>query len=136
MSRSWYLDTLLSPWEELRGWGRLEANISIPNYLVGGKNVCIDIEIGHMFRSASPFRRHIHNLIFNQLYLAHVVIPDEKERDILLAQLALPDDLDTQRAWEMLRGSIHSWYRQYLVENGALTWEDYKAEWMNPDIEY
>ena len=136
MSREWYLETLLAPWAELRGWGRLEANISIPNYLLGGQNVCLDIEIGHMFRQAPPFPTNIHNLLFNELYLVHVVIPDEKERDDLIAQLALPDDQVTQQAWAMLNQSIYSWYRHYLVEKGIRTWEEYKAEWMDPEREY
>ncbi|MCB0166336.1 MAG: glycosyltransferase family 2 protein [Anaerolineae bacterium] len=136
MSRNWYLETLQAPWAELRGWGILEANISIPNYLLGGKNVCFDIEIGHMFRQAPPFHTNIHNLLFNELYLVHVVVPDPKERDKLIAQLALPDDQVAQKAWAMLNQSIHSWYRRYLVEKGIRTWADYKTEWMDPSREY
>ena len=136
MSRKWYLETLLSPWAELHGWGYLESNISIPNYLLGGVNICFDIEIGHMFRSATPFQAYIHKVLFNELYLAHIVIPDEKERNELIAHLALPDDPVTQAAWQMLDRSIHRYYRNYLVENGKRTWEDYKAEWMDPNREY
>jgi glycosyltransferase involved in cell wall biosynthesis len=132
MSRKWYLETLLAPWAELRGWGFLEANISIPNYLLGGKNVCLDIEIGHMFRQSTPYVTHIYKLLFNELYLAHVVIPDAKERNELIAQLELPDDQVTQKAWGLLHQSIHSWYRNYLIESGVRTWEAYKAEWMKP----
>lgn len=136
MSRQWYLETLLAPWAELRGWGVLEANISIPNYLLGGKNVCIDVEIGHMFREGSPFQTQLHKLLFNELYLIHVVVPDEQERTAMIAQLALPDDHLTREAWRLLHGSIHSWYRQYLMENGVRTWQDYKTEWMAPDRTY
>jgi glycosyltransferase involved in cell wall biosynthesis len=136
MSRRWYLETLLSPWEELRGWGFSEANISIPNFLMGGSNVCLDIEMGHMFRHSSPFPTFIHAVLFNELYLAHVVIPDEAERNELIGQLALPDDVVTQGAWELLNKSIHRWYGRYLVEKGERTWEDYKIMWMDPDREY
>jgi glycosyltransferase involved in cell wall biosynthesis len=136
MSRRWYLETLLSPWEELRGWGFSEANISIPNFLMGGKNVCLDIEMGHMFRHSSPFPTHIHTVLFNELYLAHVVIPDEAERNELIAQLALPDDIVAQGAWELLNMSIHSWYGRYLMEKGKRTWEEYKSMWMDPNREY
>ena len=136
MSRRWYLETLLAPWAELRGWGFLEANISIPNFLLGGKNVCIDVEIGHMFREASPFQTDVHKLLFNELYLVHVVVPEERERNALIAALALPDDQVTRKAWQLLHESIQSWYRRYLVESGARPWHDYKAEWMDPDQEY
>lgn len=136
MNRKWYLETLLAPWEELRGWGCLEANISIPNYLLGGTNVCLDIEIGHMFRPSSPSPTYVHNFLFNELYLAHVVIPDEQERNALIAQLDLPDDDATRAAWSMLNGSIHQWYRDYLVEHGKRSWQDYKTEWMTPGKRY
>lgn len=136
MSRTWYLETLMAPWEELRGWGFSEANISIPNFLMGGTNVCLDIEMGHMFRHSSPFPTHIHTVLFNELYLAHVVIPDEAERNALIAQLALPDDAVTQGAWDLLDKSIHRWYGRYLVEKGVRTWEDYRIAWMAPGREY
>ena len=136
MSRRWYLETLQAPWAELRGWGFLEANISIPNFLLGGKNVCIDVEIGHMFRKASPFQTHLHKLLFNELYLIHVVVSEVRERNALIAQLALPDDQVARKAWQLLHESIQSWYRQYLIENGTRTWHDYKAEWMDPDRKY
>jgi len=136
MSRKWYLETLLSPWAELYSWGYLEGNISIPNYLLGGLNICLDIEVGHMFRPSSPFQAYIHAILFNELYLAHVVIPDEKERDELIAHLELPDDAITQEAWRLLDRSIHRYYRDYLIENGVRTWEEYKTEWMDPEREY
>lgn len=136
MSRRWYLETLLSPWEELRGWGYSEANISIPNFLMGGKNVCLDVEMGHMFRHASPFPTHIHKVLFNELYLAHVVIPDPAERNELIGRLALPDDAVAQGAWELLEQSVHRWYGRYLVEKGKRTWEDYKDEWMDSSRTY
>jgi glycosyltransferase involved in cell wall biosynthesis len=136
LNRRWYLESLHSPWEELRGWGFSEANISLPNFLMGGKNVCLDIEMGHMFRHASPFPTHIHRVLFNELYLAHVVIPDKEERRKLIAQLALPDDEVARAAQSLLDSSIHPWYGRYLVEKGKRTWQEYKDEWMNPDRVY
>lgn len=136
LNRNWYLKTLLAPWEELRGWGYLEANISIPNYLLGGKNVCLDIEIGHMFRPATPFQTKIANILYNELLLTYVVIPDKKERETLIGRLQLPDDEITRDVFRMLDQSISKWYGQYLVDKGERTWADYKAEWMNPDRVY
>ena len=136
LNRSWYLETLLAPWEELRGWGYLEANISIPNYLLGGKNVCLDIEVGHMFRQVTPFQTKVANILYNELLLAYVVIPDKKEREALIDRLQLPDDEITRDVFRMLDQSIAKWYRRYLVDKGQHTWTDYKAEWMNPDRVY
>lgn len=136
LNRRWYLETLLSPWEELHGWGFSEGNISIPNFLMGGKNVCLDIEMGHMFRHSSPFPTHIHRVLFNELYLAHIAIPDEAERDKLIAEMALPDDAVAQAAQDLLNKSIHRWYGKYLVEKGKCTWEEYKLRWMDPSKEY
>ena len=132
MNRGWYLDRLQAPWSELKGWGLLESNISLPNYLLGGTNVCLDIEIGHMFRKNSPFQTDLHNLLFNELYLIHTVVPDQIERELLVAKLALPNDQITRTAWAMLRRSICAWYRQYLFEEGTRTWDDYKTDWMDP----
>ena len=135
-NRAWYRETLMCPWEELLGYGYLEANISIPNYLLGGKNVCIDVEIGHMFRPAAPYLNDLSRFLFNELYLAHAVIPDDGERDQLIAQLELPDDPLTRRAWANLDRSICRWYCEYLVEQGKRSWEQYKEEWMAPDHRY
>ncbi|MCH9650211.1 MAG: glycosyltransferase [Deltaproteobacteria bacterium] len=134
--RSWYLDVLKSPWEELMGWGFLEANISIPNFLLGGKNVCIELEIGHMFRNAPPYVSDLGRMLFNQLYLAEVVIPDDKERKALISLLELPDDAITRRAQGYLDRSIFRWYRRYLIENGKRSWQQYKEEWMDPERPY
>lgn len=134
--REWYLEGLKGPWEELLGWGFLEANISIPNYLLGGTNVCIETEIGHMFRSSTPYVGDLARMLFNQLYLAHVVIPDPKERQALLSQLELPDNPVTRRAQSYLERSIHRWYRRYLLEHGERSWQEYKEEWMDPDRRY
>ena len=134
--RDWYLDGLKGPWEELLGWGFLEANISIPNYLLGGTNVCIETEIGHMFRPSTPYASDLGRMLFNQLYLAQVVIPDIKERKALLAQLELPDNAVTRRAEAYLKRSIFRWYRRYLLEEGQRTWQQYKEQWMDPDRVY
>ncbi len=136
LSRRWYQERLLSPWAELRGWGYLEANISIPNYLLGGENVCLDIEIGHMFRPQQPFPNNLANVLYNELYLAHVVIPDVAEREALLGRLDLPDDPISREVQCQLDRSVARWYGRYLVENGSRTWEDYKKVWMDPDRIY
>lgn len=136
LSRSWYRERLLSPWAELHGWGYLEANVSIPNYLLGGKNVCLDIEIGHMFRPNQPFPNMLANVLFNELYLAHVAIPDPEEREALIGRLELPDDEIVRHVTRLLDQSVARWYGRYLVENGRRTWSDYKREWMDPDREY
>ena len=132
LSRRWYLDTLLGLWEELRGWGPSEGILSIANYMLGGKNVCVDVEIGRVFRPATSYSTAVSEALYNELFFAHVIVPDGPERQAFLAQTASADEIVTRTAWDLLDRSIHQWYGKYLMEKGRRTWADYQAEWMAP----
>jgi glycosyltransferase involved in cell wall biosynthesis len=135
LNRTWYLEELRAPWRYLHGWGWSEAIISIINFLMGGKNILLNIEIGHMFRGQSPYAIPYRSVLFNQYFLAHVVIPDEVERTQLLNHLQL--DYSTQNYLsETLSKTDYLAYRNYILEQGQRTWAMYKAEWMDQQRTY
>src|SRR5262249_27568653 len=98
----------------------------------GGRMSVWILKIGHMFRQVAPYPTSVSDALYNELFFAHVIVPDGPERQALLASTASADDLVTRTAWDVLDRSIHRWYCKYLVEKGQRTWADYQAEWMEP----
>jgi glycosyltransferase involved in cell wall biosynthesis len=135
LSRRWYIDVLHAPWQYLRGWGSSEPLISVVNYMMDGQNVCLDLEIGHMYRSGRydlvPYISQMHNILYNQLFMAFVFVADEVERKRLIAHLELHRHPASQQAWQQLERSDYESYRDYLAANGSRNWTDYKLEWID-----
>lgn len=137
-SRSWYLDQLRGPWQSLYGFGCSEALLSISNYLMGGTNVALPIKIGHMYRNLqgypAPYLVDTVHIVFNQLYLLNTVVQDSKEREALTQHLDIETSLneeDQATLSQLLESSDYQNYRDYLIEKGSKTWNDYQQEWMS-----
>jgi len=140
MQRQWYIDGLLGIWLHLLGWGSSESTLSIANYLMGGRNVLLDVEIGHMYRAehkqAVPYQTITANLIYNMLFLAHVVVWDDDELGQMIQHLSLKRDEKGRCAVKLLDLSPWKTYRLHYQVHGKKTWHDYKQEWMNKDRRY
>jgi glycosyltransferase involved in cell wall biosynthesis len=52
-NRQRYLEVMGAPWQVFKGWGMDEESLSIINWLCGGENVLLDIEVAHMHRVQS-----------------------------------------------------------------------------------
>lgn len=123
MTRSNYIHKLLCPWGFLRGWGTSEQNISIPNWLMGGKNVLLPMECAHNFRpKGGGHEVNVHDIIFNQLRLLSVLEMSEELfkylKDYLYQQNKGYNLISWGRALDVLDNSNPGIYKNYLIENG------------------
>lgn len=136
--KDWYIERLQSPWKHLRGWGHSEPTLSLINYLMGGENVLLDAEIGHMYRTGgdAPYASRVYNLTFNQLFLANVVVWDEDDILEMIEHMHLSNGADDAAAMLTLERSSYRQYKRYLRDNAPRSWWDYKREWMNPERNY
>lgn len=74
LNRNHYIINLKRPWKYLHGWGTSEQNISIPNWLMGGKNVLLPLECAHWFKPAHEGQEiGVHHIIHNQLRLLYII---------------------------------------------------------------
>ncbi|MCC8147244.1 MAG: glycosyltransferase, partial [Bacteroidales bacterium] len=69
-------------WEYLRGleglryYGSDEAFISLKVWLEGGKCLLLkDVEIGHIYRDASPYKRYNEDEVYNSLLISKLLLP-------------------------------------------------------------
>lgn len=138
LSRQWYLDGLRAPWQFNRGWGASEQTVSIPNELLGGRNVILPVEIGHMYRTGQysrvPYRTQWAHLGFNQMRLAHMLpIPDELRASLLSHVMRTPDVAAQVRdIRQLLNTCRYAEYRDFLTRRGVLTWDQYLQRWPMP----
>jgi len=69
---------MINSFEGLMNWGFSEQYISIKNWLLGGDCRGLDtVSIGHIFRSKAPFIAPYRSHIYNILFTAHTLFPDE-----------------------------------------------------------
>ena len=137
LSRDWYMQ-LGRPWKYMRDWGHSEQIISLVNYLVGGENWILDIEIGHMFRTGKfnevPYRTFLHNIYYNQQVVLDVCVDSKADSKQLSAHIAL--DIEehgmTQAIARQLREVKVAGYAEWVRKTSVRTWEQYKSEWIEP----
>lgn len=134
MNRTWYLHGLQGVWEHLRGWGHSEPTISLVNWLCGGDNYLLPLEMGHMYRTGKayevPYVSYLSNLIFNQLYLGHICVHDDGALGEMIQHLQLkPRQSDHSAALAQLYGSNWRMMRGYL-EGQTRTWQEYEHTWL------
>ena len=136
--RDWYWEALQRPWRHLKGWGHSEPVLSLINWLMGGENVLLDVEIGHMYRTGgnAPYSTRVFHMVYNQLFLVNVGVWDEDDLIEMIQHLALGRTADEQFALMALEKSSYRQYRRYLRDNAPRDWWDYKREWMNPNVKY
>lgn len=133
INREWYIDGLKRPWEGLRGWGSDEISLALPNWLMGGRNVLLPIEIGHVFRSASPYNLNRWELLYNQLRLL-TILPIQKElRDDLFQHLNENDWRET--TWKEAQAVLLAdrlWPRYFdFLTAAPRSFADWEKEWLN-----
>jgi hypothetical protein len=87
LRRSWYVDGLRRPWAGMSGWGGLEVTLALVNALAGGKTMLLPVEVGHYFRSKSPYTTAAADILFNQLRLLHILPMPDRLRDVLTVWL-------------------------------------------------
>ena len=83
LSRQHYMDVLRRPWSQMKQWGTSEQSLSIINWLWGGDCECVDVEVGHLFRTAVqlPYTeksaayaiKYISGIWFNRYWLSSIV---------------------------------------------------------------
>ena len=134
LSKSWYMDGLRRPWRDLRGWGTSEQSISIPNWLLGGTNVLMPVEIGHMYRTAQyhlvPYRTRYADIYWNQWRLAHALPIPERLRGQLLAHIQKNETWihAPQTIAIQMREFPPGPYQDYLA-CAPRTWAEYVERW-------
>lgn len=70
--------TYLRGYEGLRLYGYEEPYVSIKAWLEGGRCQLIkDIEIGHIYRTKFPYRVDRHEMMYNRMWIAAVLLPDD-----------------------------------------------------------
>lgn len=80
LSRARYI-ALGRPWQHSRGWGTSEQTISIPNSMMGGRQMVLPLEVGHCYRhDGAPYRSQIWHLFYNQRRLLLMLPIPEAER--------------------------------------------------------
>ena len=133
LNRAWYFQ-IGRPWRYLRGWGTSEQNISIPNWLMGGMNVLLPVEIGHMYRTGDydsvPYKTFFADIYYNQIRLASVLpVPDEL-RDRLIAHvyrnnIGKGDDMRIAAHTEACPVQGYA----DLLTAGPRSWAEYAERW-------
>jgi len=82
----------------LKMWGSSEPFLSMKTWMAGGKNkIRTDVEIGHKFRSNSPYTTKISSLVFNKIFICKTIFPDQLG-DKLIGYL--PKDINYKKAME------------------------------------
>jgi hypothetical protein len=80
----------------LKMWGSSEPFLSLKNFMAGGKNkINTKIEVGHRYRSNSPFATEISWLYYNKIYICKTILPEEIGNKIISC---LPKDINFKRA--------------------------------------
>ncbi len=133
LNRDWYLDGLKRPWQALPGWGTSEIALALPNWLLGGRNVLLPVEIGHAFRRQSPYCVPTWQILYNQLRLLHVLPMPDSLRINLRDHLKLNNWPAT--VWHAAQSEILAQYRNWqaltsALENAPRTWEQWTRHWL------
>jgi hypothetical protein len=132
INREWYLDGLKRPWRGLRGWGSDEISLALPNWLMGGRNVLLPVEIGHVFRTCSPYTLEHWELIYNQLRLLAVLPLTEDMRMDLLEHLR--ENTWSPTMWEQTQAELRAdlvWLRyRDMLSAAPRTFEQWQQEWI------
>jgi glycosyltransferase involved in cell wall biosynthesis len=133
LSRKRYVETLNRPWHLLFGWGTSEAAISIINWLMGGTNVLLPVEIGHMYRTGQsnrvPYRTQLADIYHNQLWLLHALPLPDKTRVELLGHIQRnPMSQQVEdRINQLLSRSGPARYRQ--AAPWVRSWQEWEERW-------
>jgi len=86
LAKSWW--NRIGGLRGLRAWGGQEAALSLRTWGAGGKcKIRTDIEIGHLFRHAAPYRPAFDAIWYNKMRMALTLLPKEIGRR-LHAELA------------------------------------------------
>lgn len=110
MRRDWFfkLDAL----SKLRSWGSDEVALSVKSWLAGGDcRLMRNVIIGHKFLTAAerqPYTLPPGHALFNKLFLAHTLFPDDL-RDYLLEKMQL-----------LYGGGAHVIAKKMIAENWHL----------------
>lgn len=82
-------------------WGSSEILVSLKSWMAGGQcKIRTDLELGHKFRSNSPFSTGIHYLYFNKAYICEVLnFPKELKEKILGS---LPQNINYKNAMKLI----------------------------------
>lgn len=113
--------------EGLIGWGFSEQYISVKNWLLGGDCRGLDtVSIGHIFRKKAPYHTPYRNQLYNIIFTANVLFPEEL--DIFENYISL---IETQHefkpAIEMIeaRWDVVCSYREYFLSKKIQTLTEY-----------
>jgi glycosyltransferase involved in cell wall biosynthesis len=142
LSREWYA-SLGRPWSYMRGWGHSEQIISVVNWLMGGENWLVDVEIGHMFRTGRynevPYRTMAINPYANMYTVVNVCVHDEEEaqayRDWMAPDIAALEEGEpgfAAKLFQLLDDLAVPEYAAEIRADAVRTWAEYKATWMDP----
>jgi hypothetical protein len=135
LSREWYINGLHRPWARARGWGCSEQAMCLPNWFVGGRNVILPIEIGHMFRTGRynivPYRTRLSHIYFNEIRLSRT-LPLQAEfaarceawtrRNAMAPEVRAELDV-------LLEADTTFAHREVLERESTRTWDEYVSKW-------
>ena len=98
MRKDWF--DYIGGFRGLEMWGSSEILISLKSWMAGGKcKIRTDLEIGHKFRSNSPFTTFISFLYYNKIYICDVLDFPKELKDKILN--ALPHNVNYKKAIEL-----------------------------------
>ena len=77
-------------------WGGSELFMSLKTWMAGGScKITNNIQIGHKFRSNSPYSTNLWNIYYNKLYMCETLFPSGL-KEVLIKQL--PRNINFKRA--------------------------------------
>jgi len=122
MTKKWF--DYIHGFKGLRMWGSSEVLISLKSWMAGGQcKIRTDLEIGHKFRSNSPFSTSIHFLYANKIYICEVLnFPLELKEKILNA---LPYDINYRKAQQLIKDSMEEINKEKEYFQGIFTKDIY-----------
>jgi glycosyltransferase involved in cell wall biosynthesis len=133
LNREWYLDGLKRPWHGLKGWGTSEIALALPNWLMGGRNVLLPVEIGHAFRTGSPYTLENWKILFNQLRLLAILPVSEEFRIGMLDYLR--ENKWSDAMWDKAKTELQAertWpaYLELLAK-APRSFAEWRKEWIS-----
>ena len=79
MSSEWY-GHIKGYWGH-RYWGTLEPYISLKSWFAGGDcKMAVDIEVAHIFKQRPSHVTHVHDLLYNKLFVSEALFPPKIAR--------------------------------------------------------
>lgn len=122
-SKEWFL--YLKGLDQMRSWGSSETLLSLKSWLAGGKcKIRTDIEIGHKFRDNAPYVTNISDLIWNKIYIAKTMLPEDLGNKILDC---IPKNINYKVAMDLLsqNSEVIAEHKSYYSDIFKLSIYDY-----------